>query len=175
MYNYPHKYDKLLLIFIHFFYFHHHQYFYYIGAVLGSGFHIIGGGYLRQQGRTTLNQKIIIKEASRAGLRLSSIIGGYTAVRCTLLSLTHSDSISCGIAGATAVAIPTILDPHRIQFLQTYYTNSLKPLLSNNNSYHNRQIPPLPKHFVIATSAFSGAIMFGGSDMLLHRLLGIRW
>lgn len=113
-----------------------------------------------------------MKEASRASLRLSSVIGGYTAVRCGLLSITRSDAISCGIAGACAVAIPTLMDPYRIQFLQTYYTNSLKTATSTTTG---KPLPPLPKHFVIATSAFSGAVIFGGLDMLLHRLLGLRW
>jgi hypothetical protein len=98
------------------------------------------------------------------------VVGSYTAVRCALLGLTCSDAISCGVAGGLAVAVPTALDPARVAFLQSYYAAVL------GSAVKGAAAPKaVPAHFVIATSAFSGALLIGGTDMLAHRLLGVRW
>ncbi len=85
--------------------------------------------------------------------------------------MTHSDALSCGPAGALAVALPTAMDSGRMRFLAEYYAAVLRKAAPVGGA----PPPPVPTHLILVSAAFSGAILLGGSDMLAHRLLGLRW
>lgn len=138
----------------------------FIGSLVGGGFHIAGGAIVRRQGRTTLQSKHIAAEATKAAVRVGAVVGLYTTVRCSLLHWTRSDAISCGAAGAIAVALPTATSPERMAFLQQYYASAMSAALKG---------APVPRHLILASAGFSGAIIIGGTDMLLSRLFGLRW
>ena len=149
-----------------------------VGAFVGISFHAIGGSLALQQGRKTLTPKVIALEAGRAGARLSAVVAGYTAVRCLLQNIQRSDALACAGAGACAVAVPTLADERRVKFMKEIFSNALSSASGGGGVKgfsRSGPPPPVPLHLIAVSAAFSGAIILGGTDVLLWRVLGVRW
>ena len=145
-----------------------------VGAFVGVSFHAIGGSLAMQQGRKTLTSKVIAVEAGKAGSRLAAVVAGYTAIRCFLQNIQKSDAFACAGAGACAVAVPTLADERRVKFMKEIFSNALS---SGGGKGFSRGAPPppVPLHLVAVSAAFSGALILGGTDVILWRTLGLRW
>ena len=150
-----------------------------VGAFVGISFHAIGGSIALQQGRKTLTPKVIALEAGRAGARLSAVVAGYTAVRCLLQNIQRNDALACAGAGACAVAVPTLADERRVKFMKEIFSNALSSASGGGGGgkgfSRSGPPPPVPLHLIAVSAAFSGAIILGGTDVLLWRVLGVRW
>ncbi len=101
---------------------------------------------------------------------MGAVLGGYTAVRCSLQAAGLRDALACGVAGAAAVAVPTALDPGRVRFLQTVIGAA-----AASAAARGRKAPIVPAHFIVASAGMSGAVMLGLTDVALWRLGGLRW
>lgn len=119
--------------------------------------------------------RVAADQAVKGALRLGGALALYTSIRCPLLHATGSDALSCGAAGGVTVMTLTATDPGRIAFLKQYFQAVLGSAVSSSSGGKGAAVRPVPTHLVLASAAMSGAIVFGGSDMLAHRLLGLRW
>jgi hypothetical protein len=94
---------------------------------------------------------------------LGGALALFSAVRCAGDSLTNSRAAASMLAGATAVAVANLALPGRREWSVEYYTRVLQ------------RPKPLGLGAVVAITAGSGAIVFGGADLLLYWLTGVRW
>ncbi len=75
-------------------------------------------------------------------------------------------------------AAVTVGDPGRMAFLRQYFATVLGSAASKSavlGAAGRAAAPPVPTHLILVSTAMSGAIVFGGIDMMLHRALGLRW
>lgn len=87
---------------------------------------------------------------------MGGVFALYTAVRCSTELVSRSHILPSLIAGAVAVTVPTVADAQRRQLLAKYY-GSVLGLKT-----------PAGVGFVIASSALSGSVVFGSTDLLLQ-------
>lgn len=154
-----------------------------VGTLLGGGFHVALGTSLRLGGRKQVTWQMIGRDAGKSAFRFGGVLGLFSAVRAgaqlalhglpsvdqadgeTAISFDSSKPrmLPSLLAGAVAVAAPSILIPQRRAHLQIRYAGMLnKPPASINIA------------LLVLASCMSGACTFGLADYAV-RYAGIDW
>lgn len=103
------------------------------------------------------------KQAGKAGLRLGGVFALFTAARGGVEAAGGPPALASLVAGAVAVAVPSLGDTTRTEFLLRYYRAMLGPRV------------PVGLWLVVTSAAVSGAVTVGGLDIVAQRALGLKW
>lgn len=153
-----------------------------VGTVLGGGFHVALGTSLRLGGRKQVTWQMIGRDAGKSAFRFGGVLGLFSAVRegaeislygprgaeapssTSAIAPAHKPRMLPSlIAGAIAVAAPSIIIPQRQAHLRARYGAML-----------NKPPANVSMGLLIAASCLSGACTFGVADYAA-RYAGIDW
>lgn len=109
--------------------------------------------------RTSNVLAVAVQSASKGAMRIGGIFGIYTTLRC-IMEHNGMGASAPFWAGGLAVAIPHAVDPARTDFLRDYVKDAVKM--------------PMGRGLAIGMAAFSGSIVLGSADKLLHAV-GANW
>lgn len=154
-----------------------------VGTLLGGGFHVALGTSLRLGGRKQVTWQMIGRDAGKSAFRFGGVLGLFSAVRAgaelALHGLPSADQagtqalvtpdgskphiVPSLIAGAVAVAAPSLLIPQRRVHLRERYAGML-----------NKHPTRINTGLLLLASCMSGACTFGVADYAV-RYAGIDW